>query len=66
VDEKGNLYVLWEIFTDEGVFPKGLGLTFSSDRGETFISPLVVPGSFDPNLGFNGSQQEGGKVVIAF
>jgi hypothetical protein len=57
LDKLGNLYVLWELFRDDELRPNGLGLTFSGDRGETFVSPLVVPGSFDPERGFNGSQQ---------
>lgn len=57
LDGQGNLYVLWELFPDERYFSKGLGLTFSSDGGKTFASPAVVPGSLDPELGFNGSQQ---------
>ncbi|RJP80557.1 MAG: exo-alpha-sialidase [Candidatus Zixiibacteriota bacterium] len=57
LDGEGNLYVLWELFPEEGRFPQGLGLTFSGDGGATFASPAVVPGGFDPQLGFNGSQQ---------
>lgn len=57
LDGQGNLYVLWELFPDEKYFSKGLGLTFSGDGGNTFTSPVVVPGSLDPELGFNGSQQ---------
>ena len=57
LDGRGNLYVLWELFPDEGFLSKGLGLTFSGDGGRTFASPVIVPGSLDPELGFNGSQQ---------
>lgn len=57
LDGRGNLYVLWELFPDEGFFSKGLGLTISDDGGKTFAPPVVVPGGLDPELGFNGSQQ---------
>ena len=57
LDGQGNLYVLWELFPEKRFLPKGLGFTFSGDGGKTFASPVVVPGSLDPELGFNGSQQ---------
>jgi len=57
LDGRGNLYVLWELFPEEGFFPKGLGFTFSGDGAKSFASPVIVPGSFDPELGFSGSQQ---------
>jgi len=57
LDGRGNLYVLWELFPDGGFFSQGLGLTFSGDGGKIFASPVVVPGSLDSKLGFNGSQQ---------
>ncbi len=57
LDGAGNLYVLWELFPDDDLRSRGLGLTFSADGGKTFASPVVVPGSLDPELGFNGSQQ---------
>ncbi len=57
LDRQGNLYVLWELFPDDELLPKGLGLTFSGDSGKSFASPAVVPGSFDPELGVSGSQQ---------
>ncbi len=57
LDGNGNVYVLWELFPDAGFFPKGLGICYSGDGGKTFGSPEVVPGSLDPEHGFNGSQQ---------
>ena len=57
LDGRGNIYVLWEIFPEEEVRPRGLGLTFSGDGGKTWAPPALVPGSFDPQLGFSGSQQ---------
>lgn len=61
-----HLFVLWEIFPGSavGAFfprpsnrPQGLGFTYSSDGGQTFVKPSVIPGSFDPEQGFNGSLQ---------
>jgi hypothetical protein len=57
VDDEDNLYVLWERFPGRGSHALGLGFTYSNDGGRTFASPSVVPGSADPNLGINGSQQ---------
>jgi hypothetical protein len=57
LDGSGNLYLLWEIFPERGIHPQGLGFTFSSAGGRTFAPPVVVPGTLDPELGFNGSQQ---------
>jgi hypothetical protein len=57
VDDASNLYVLWELFPRQAGRPRGLGFAFSSDGGRTFVSPSVIPGSDDPALGFNGSQQ---------
>lgn len=57
LDGQGNLVVVWEIFPDEELRPRGLGFTFSNDHGENFASPVLVPGSLDPEIGFNGSQQ---------
>ena len=52
-----NIYVIWELFPSRGYYPRGLGFTYSHDGGRTFASPSVVPGSVDPALGVNGSQQ---------
>jgi len=57
LDGEDNLYVIWELFPDRAAYPQGLGFTCSSDGGQTFAPPAVVPGSLDPALGFNGSQQ---------
>ncbi|MFQ5962351.1 MAG: hypothetical protein ACE5MG_13240, partial [Candidatus Methylomirabilales bacterium] len=50
-------YVSWELFPGRGNYSEGLGFTYSSDAGRAFASPTVVPGTVDPALGFNGSQQ---------
>jgi hypothetical protein len=74
VDGEGRVYVLWELFPEAQIRPRGVGLTFSDDRGNTFVPPLVVPGSIDPELGINGGQQgllmrklavnQAGKIAI--
>ncbi len=56
-DSAGNLYVMWEIFPRDARRSRGLGLTVSDDGGRTFSPAAVVPGSMDPDGGFNGSQQ---------
>jgi hypothetical protein len=57
LDEKGRVFVLWELFPSLGRRPQGLGFTISEDGGQTFKTPGVVPGSVDPALGFNGGRQ---------
>ena len=57
LDGKGNLLVLWELFPDLRGRSQGLGYTVSQDGGQTFTPPRVLPGSLDPELGYNGSQQ---------
>jgi hypothetical protein len=63
---KDQLFVLWEIFPGPAVGErfqgpahrsKGLGLTSSSDGGQTFAEPSLIPGSLDPDQSFNGSLQ---------
>jgi BNR repeat-like domain len=57
VDGRDNVYVLWELFRSRRDYSKGLGSTYSHDAGRTFAPPTVVPGTVDPALGVNGSQQ---------
>ena len=57
LDGEDNIYIIWELFPSRGHYPRGLGFTYSSDGGRTFASPSVIPGSEDPALGVNGSQQ---------
>ncbi len=57
LDGEDNIYVVWELFPRRENYPRGLGFTYSSDGGRTFASPSVIPGSVDPALGVNGSQQ---------
>jgi len=56
LDGQGTLFVMWEIFPEGGIRPESLGFTFSQD-GKSFAPPMVVPGTLDPEQGFNGSQQ---------
>ncbi len=53
----GTVHVIWERFPDAASRPIGLGHAFSTDGGERFSTPAVLPGSDDDALGFNGSQQ---------
>jgi len=57
LDGENNIYMIWDLFPRRGKYPRGLGFTYSSDGGRTFASPSVIPGSADPALGINGSQQ---------
>lgn len=57
LDGEDNLYVIWELFSRSGGFSRGLGFAFSSDQGQSFTTASRIPGSIDPNLGVNGSQQ---------
>jgi hypothetical protein len=54
---EGNLYVVWELFPSREHRPLGLGFARSSDGGRTFAPPSIIPGTVDPDLGFNGSRQ---------
>jgi len=57
IDEADNLFVVWERFQQPRERPRGLGFTVSTDRGESFASASVVPGTDDEDLGINGSLQ---------
>ena len=57
LDGEDNIYVIWDLFPRRGHYPRGLGFTFSSDGGRTFVLPSVIPGSVDLALGVNGGQQ---------
>lgn len=57
VDEQDVLYVLWEVYPDRRESPRGLAIACSRDGGQTFSTPVIVPGSSDPAGGANGSQQ---------
>jgi hypothetical protein len=57
IDGKGRLYVTWELYRTHRERPRGLGLAFSPDGGNSFTRPALVPGSMDPAGGTNGSHQ---------
>ena len=57
LDGADNLYVVWERYLDRRSRARGLGFTLSSDRGQSFSEPEIVPGSDDAALGFNGGLQ---------
>jgi hypothetical protein len=57
LDQRGGVYVTWELFPDWRQGPRGLGVAMSHDRGETFSAPALVPDSIDPRGGTNGSHQ---------
>lgn len=62
LDDRDNLYVAWEIFPNNLNGPShGIGFTYSDDGGQSFATPLIVPGTSDPALGINGSLQ--GKLM---
>ncbi len=53
----GNVFLNWELYKNAGARPEALAFSYSPDGGKTFISPYVLPGSGDPDMGTNGSQQ---------
>jgi hypothetical protein len=57
VDDRGGVYVLWELFHDHRHRPRGLGLALSRDGGASFTRPAVVPASAGPPGHWNGSHQ---------
>nr|MDQ3370337.1 glycoside hydrolase [Myxococcota bacterium] len=57
VDERGAVIVLWEAFPSHREPPHGLAIVTSTDGGQTFSAPTLVPGSADPGGGRNGSFQ---------
>jgi hypothetical protein len=56
-DGRNALFVIWEIFPAGGSHSRSLGIAWSSDTGQHFTRPALVPGSSDPLGGLNGSQQ---------
>jgi hypothetical protein len=57
LDEQDVVYVLWEVYPDRHQSPRGLAMACSRDGGQTFSTPVIVPGSSDPAGGLNGSRQ---------
>jgi hypothetical protein len=57
IDGRGRVVVIWELMRDSArARPYGLGIATSED-GENFAAPRVIPDSVDPQGGFNGSTQ---------
>jgi len=57
LDGQGGLYVAWERVAGPGERPRGLGFSYSPDRGGAFSSPSVVPETDAPQRGFNSGLQ---------
>jgi hypothetical protein len=57
IDDKDNLFVLWELYGEARERPRGLALAASLDRGHSFSAPVPVPDSKAPDGGVNGSLQ---------
>jgi hypothetical protein len=57
VDEHDRLFILWEHYPDYDERPRGLGFILSTDGGDTFSAPVIVPGTTGPSRGFNGGLQ---------
>lgn len=57
LDASDNIYVAWELFPRQIGYSRGLGFTASRDGGRSFAAASIIPGSLDPALGVNGSQQ---------
>lgn len=57
IDGGKAVFVLWESYDAARERPRGLGMAVSRDGGRGFGSPAMVPGSVDPDGGFNGSYQ---------
>jgi hypothetical protein len=57
LDAKGTVYLLWENYLDSADRPRGLGFTYSKDRGEHFQPPSLIQAMAPLEGAFNGSQQ---------
>jgi hypothetical protein len=56
IDDKDNIFVLWELYGDARERPRGLALAVSRDRGHSFSLPASIPDTRDPS-GVNGGLQ---------
>ncbi len=54
---EGEIYVIWELFSQPVAFPEGLGFTVSVDGGQRFAPSGTIPGSADAALGTGGGRQ---------
>ena len=49
--------MIWELFPDHQYRPQGLAYAVSVANTARFSSPSQIPGTGDPDDGFNGSRQ---------
>ena len=61
LNDRGDVFAIWELFRGPTSGAKGLAAVVSRDGGQTFSAPAIVPGSADPAGGANGSNQ--GKLT---
>lgn len=57
VDERGNPHLIWDVQPDPAQLPRGLAYASSTDGGSSFGPAVPIPGSADPDGGWNGSHQ---------
>ncbi|MCG5549539.1 sialidase family protein [Halorhodospira halochloris] len=67
VDEADRLYLIWERFSNTGDQSVSLGYATAPEPEADFSEPSLLPGSAEPDLGFNGSLQGlfGDKLAVA-
>ena len=54
---EGRLVVTWEHYPEGEARPYGLGYSVSTDGGDSFSPPRLIPATEDRSLGLNGSLQ---------
>jgi len=57
VDGEGSPLLAWHVFPEAGSRPVGMGFAAGRDGGNSFSSPSLVPGTANPEAGFNSSLQ---------
>lgn len=57
IDGHANVYLTWDLYPLMEGQPLGLGYAISRDGGNSFTEQAVIPGSANPDYGFNGSLQ---------
>lgn len=57
VSGEDDVLVIWERHPEGEQRPRGLGFTLSTDRGRTFRTPSIVPGTAEPEDGSSGGLQ---------
>lgn len=51
------MFVLWERYPPGTRHPRGLEFAYSTDGGQSFSPPALVPGTAASGLGSNGGRQ---------